>query len=100
MNFNTLREYEYDYLNPQYLMDMKNKYEVNDMNAMKYVKYPSRIKKHAGSVVMSGFFHTFVQSVLNRKILMMLRCSLLSVPMATVTVPALGQGVPGSSIVT
>ena len=62
---------------------------MNDMNAMKYVKYPSRIKKHAGCGVMSGFFHTFVQSLRNHEILMILRCSLLSVPMTTVTIPAL-----------
>ena len=80
-------------------MDMKNMNEVNDMNAMRYVKIPSRIKKHAGNGVMSGFFHTFVRSVLNRKILMILRSSLLSVPMTTVTTPALAQGAPGSSVV-
>ncbi|MBR5654271.1 MAG: hypothetical protein IKX22_09355 [Prevotella sp.] len=73
-------------------MDMKNMNEVNamnDMNAMKYVKIPSRIKKPTGCGVMSGFFHTFVQSVPNRKIIMILRCSLLSVSITTVTSPAL-----------
>ena len=80
-------------------MNMKNMNNIKGKTGIKGVKLPSRIKKHAGSCVMSGFFHTFVQSVLNCKILMILRCSLLSVPMATVTVPALGQDVPGSSIV-
>ncbi|MBR5652740.1 MAG: hypothetical protein IKX22_01475 [Prevotella sp.] len=84
---------------PAILMDMKNKNEVNDIKGKIYVKLPSRIKKHAGSGVMSGFFHSFVQSVLNCKNPMILRCSLLSVPMLTYTSPALGQDAPGSSIV-
>jgi hypothetical protein len=46
-------------------MDMKNKNEVNDIKGKIYVKLPSRIKKHAGSGMISGFFHTFVQPVSN-----------------------------------
>jgi hypothetical protein len=81
------------------LINVKDMNHMNDIKGKIYVKLPSRIKKHAGSGVMSGFFHTFVQSVLNCKILMILRCSLLSVPLTAVTSPALAQGAPGSSIV-
>ena len=48
---------------------MKDINDIKGKTGIIGVIFPSRIKKHAGSSVMSGLFHTFVQSVLNYKFL-------------------------------